>query len=281
MLILHKYNPLYISSCRVITYCLWDHNDHKFFTWVHTRTFKPDVSFHWDDWLSRNFFFFLGDRCVRRYKLPLPLPSRSSSSGKPWRHFRHGAPLFLLLFNDPSVDTRRRFRGRRGTSLGIFSALLVVRRRRKRPAAIVWNRFNKRRCHPMLVPWSGCLRSTLTLLLRLDAPMSTYTSYIPKYSDNGHKTMNGSRFFCTILSIVSMSRHQSSKYFIAIRFPKRRWYNNYLLDLKDFTLILFFFNLNIYSKFDKFNFYRKTNNITCLSFWETLHRYIKFYIINK
>lgn len=182
---------------------------YKSFTWVRTlHTFKRDVSFHWDDWLSWNSFFFfpLGDRCVRRCKLPLPLPPlppSSSSSGKPWRHFRHGAPLFLLLFNDPSVDTRRRFRGRRGTSLGIDSALLVVRRRRKRPAAIVWNRFNKRRCHPMrlsLVPWSGCLRSTLTLLLRL--------SYIPKYSDNGHKTMNGSHFFFVrFYRLVAVSHH--------------------------------------------------------------------------
>lgn len=187
--------------CRVVTYCLWDHNDTSpLLECVHYIHLNRMFRFIETTDSLGILLFFLGDRCVRRYKLPLPLPHppRSSSSGKPWRHFRHGAPLFLLLFNDPSVDTRRRFRGRRGTSLGIVSALLVVRRRRKRPAAIVWNRFNKRRCRPMrfsLVPWSGCLRSTLTLLLRLDAAISTYASYIPKYSDNGHKTMNGSRSF--------------------------------------------------------------------------------------
>jgi len=86
------------------------------------------------------------------------------------------------------------------------SALLEVRRRRKCPAAIVWGRFNKRRCHRTRL-------SLLFLFLSLFLSLSYFSIHLP-YTDvlltsrrcyvnitpptlkfrSKHKTMNGSRF---------------------------------------------------------------------------------------
>lgn len=138
-------------------------------------SFQPDVPFHWNAWLSygilrRSACVVMSPRSLHR------AVNRDATFGTEAHYFSYSLTIRPWTRGGDSEAEEEPFSG--GPS-----ALLEVRRRRKCPAAIVWGRFNKRRCHrtrfsrslPLLLSptfRSGCFR-ILTYGWRLVAAIST------------------------------------------------------------------------------------------------------------
>lgn len=140
---------------------------------VHVNVPTSECLIEMADILGNIFFFFFfsfhGERSARVATIHRAGKDGDATFGTGPHYFSYFLTICLWTRGDSEVEEEP-------------LALLEVRRRGKRPAAIVWSRLNKRRYHRtrLLVPRPGCLR-ILTYRLASSLRRDIKTSLIPGF----------------------------------------------------------------------------------------------------